>query len=156
MQHVFAANVCFKADGYSEQSFVAPAPGEIIGIKLKHTGGSVSCVAGSGQAKWGCGGNTMIYISMIEKETKETWYPTAGTDGVSGLEPLDNGCVVDASYGCSVQRYNMAGYDGVNSKNIIWFDGDGIRQVTESNEWSIQVLNPPSVVCLIAISCCFK
>ena len=150
---------CFSADKYAEFEFTAPVAGEIAGVKLVYGDGTVSCVAGSGKAKWGCGtsGNTMIYISMIEKNTLETWYPTATTDGVSEdtMEPLE--CELkDPLYGCSVQRYHMAGYNGVNSNELTWFDGGNIRQVTSANQWSIQVLNPRSVVSLIAISYFFK
>ena len=130
-------NTCFKADGYSNYRFGAPHAGEIIGVKLVHTSGYVACSGDSGISDWGCGTNTMVYISMIEWNTLETWYPNADTDGVSGTEPLDENCIVDASYGCSVQRYNLDGYSGKDSEELEW--RGVIREVTKDNKWSIQV-----------------
>ena len=95
--------------------FYAPLAGELIGVQLAHTWGSVSCCADCGPSDWGCGTDKWFYIEMIEVGTVETWYPTTQTHGVYGLKELT--CELgDPSYGCSVQYYYIDGYSGRDSE----------------------------------------
>ena len=143
-QYISVANdICFSANNYVDNyQFSAPFDGEIIGVRLTHKSGYVSCCSDCGSGNWGCGTyNSLIYISMIESNTQETWFPTTATDGQYNMQQLT--CQLEqSSWGCSVRHYSLSGYSGTNSLQIQWKNSGNIRQVTTSNSWSIQVLNP--------------
>eukprot|EP01083_Nonionella_stella_P099847 280913_1 len=144
-QYVLAAeDRCFDSRAYTEgYEFSPPYDGQIIGIKLQHKSGLVDCNVDvhpntEGLTFWGCEGRSWLFIEIIlHEQIGVTYYPTATTDGISGLQPL--GCTPDElSWGCSVQYYYLAGYDGRNSPYIEFRDSDNLKEVSVHHSFSIQ------------------
>eukprot|EP01083_Nonionella_stella_P075757 206049_1 len=108
-QYALAAeDRCFDAKAYAAgYEFSPPYDGEIIGVKLQHKSGLVTCGGGTANSFWGCGAfPTRIYIEMIKHDaTTITYYPTATTDGISSLNTVSN-C------DCSVIFYFLSEYGG--------------------------------------------
>ena len=134
IQAIGGASICFNAKKYDDHTFSAPYDGRIKGVRLNWLYGAVACCDTCGSAKWGCGNNNYFYISMIEHTTRETWYPKTNTQGESGMELLT--CTRPATYGCTVQRYKLSGYDGRNSPEVDW--RGPVREVLRSNRFSFQ------------------
>eukprot|EP01083_Nonionella_stella_P078836 215990_1 len=144
-QYVLAAtDRCFDSRAYTTgYAFNPPHDGEIIGVKLVHKSGLVDCNFNvypntNGLTYWGCQGRSWIFIEMILHDvTGITYYPTATTEGISGLVPL--GCAIDeASWGCSVQYYWISGYDGRTSPYIELRDSANPYVVSTRHRFSLQ------------------
>eukprot|EP01083_Nonionella_stella_P306171 1071117_1 len=133
-QYALAAeDRCFDSEAYAAgYEFSPPYDGEIIGIKLQHKSGLVTCGGGTANSFWGCGSfPTRIYVEMIKHDaTTITYYPTATTDGISSLNTVSN-C------DCSVIFYLLSGYGG-GSAFIELRDSDNLQQVSTSDTFSIQ------------------
>eukprot|EP01083_Nonionella_stella_P125908 380879_1 len=134
-QYALAAeDRCFDAKAYAAgYEFSPPYDGEIIGVKLQHKSGLVTCGGHTANSFWGCGAfPTRIYIEMIKHDaTTITYYPTATTDGISSLNTFGSNC------DCSVIFYLLSGYGG-GSAFIELRDSDNLQQVSTSDTFSIQ------------------
>eukprot|EP01083_Nonionella_stella_P284433 968310_1 len=134
-QYALAAeDRCFDSEAYAAgYEFSPPYDGEIIGIKLQHKSGLVTCGGHTANSFWGCGSfPTRIYVEMIKHDaTTITYYPTATTDGISSLNTFGSNC------DCSVIFYLLSGYGG-GSAFIELRDSDNLQQVSTSDTFSIQ------------------
>ena len=140
IEAVNGARVCFNARAFlTNYYFSAPYDGEIRGIKFSYLDGSVSCWDKCNDpAKWGCGcdNDNYFYVSVIEVDQKQTWYPKNGQGGVSNYESLDCDGTKHTDKGVTVKRYRVPNEDGRNSN--YWELKANVRRVSTTNRFAVQ------------------
>ena len=109
------SSACFSAATYSTgYTFNPPQNGEIIGIRLVHTSGSVTCSPGAG-TNWGCVFEG-FFVQMIKHDGGPVYYPTNATQGVNSITTFSS-----CANGCIIHRYYMSNY-GINNASIELID----------------------------------
>ena len=129
-------NAAFSATHYlTNYIFSPPYNGTIIGIKLVHKTGSVTCDHYNYHyTNWGCHHQwDALYVSMIKHNANanELYYPTPTTQGLRSPN------WISCPNGCNVLRYALDNY-GLNDDSIELIDYSKPYNVSISDAFSIQ------------------
>ena len=127
------SKACFSATTYvNNYTFNPPYNGQIIGIRLIHQSGSVTCDYEHREGtNWGCLPDD-FYVQMIEHDGGSIYYPTNTTQGVDYTASLGS-----CNKGCSIWYYQMRNND-VNDTSIEFIDYSNRYQVDISQTFSLQ------------------
>ena len=97
-------NVCYDSLNYQTGStFSPPFDGTIVGMRLEHVSGQVSCGGVPALSNWGCYANYGSFVNVINEGTATRVYPTSTTDGITNVQTF--GCI------CDYHFYQITGYD---------------------------------------------
>ena len=124
---------CFNAVSLITNSFTAPYDGDIVGIKLVYSSGSVSCNSVV-FSHWGCGameiGVILVHVTDSNTYAGETYYPTTSTEGFNSQFTTSS-----CPGGCNLVWYRMNEYNS-NSAEIVFMSP--IYHVTTDDKFKLE------------------